>query len=237
MDERQQRKRPRFNQDTETVPDPKRKYPGSGSRSQGTCSLQHEDSYKCHRHRNVQTFGNGASLPGHSRDYTLPPTTRYDQRGKGKVRYWKDLGKGSRNTQAPYCPASPTRERTRKKRKLSHNMDCRKKRKINFSKPEKLQNLLKLPVGHQVSHLVNNPYMEAYLKSSSSDFTSVSCMIQLFDNTLFCQYETLRKRVEREVLSEVLSNRGFFEAVRYHLCRLPGRANDKERANSVLFIK
>ena len=152
------------------------------------------------------------------------------------------IGEGASSMSTPHT-VSPTREFNQIKRKLSPNnniMKSVKKTKMenfDFSKPEQLEKLLRLSPGHQVSNLINNPYLVAYLKSSSSDFTSVSCMIQLFDNTLFCQYETLRKRVEEEVLSAVLSNRGFLEAVRYHLCRLPGRANDKERASSVLFIE
>ena len=139
--------------------------------------------------------------------------------------------------------ASPTTVRSKGKgRKQAHGCGSEKRAKneiqhVDFSKPEQLESVFSNPVGHQVSTLINNPFLTEYLKHSSLDFASVSVMMKLFDNTFFCEIETLSKRAQVEVIPKLLENCGFLEAVRYHLCRLPGRASHHERLSSVFFIE
>ena len=60
---------------------------------------------------------------------------------------------------------------------------------------------------------MNNPSLTQYLKISPTDFKSVSIMVKLFDNALFCEHETLSKREQEEVIPKLLENRGFLEVV------------------------
>ena len=76
--------------------------------------------------------------------------------------------------------------------------------RVDFSKPEQLEGLLKASIGHQVSSLIRNPYLVEYLKSSSSDFTSVSHMMILFDNVTSCKIETLKKQADQEIFSKMV---------------------------------
>ena len=125
-----------------------------------------------------------------------------------------------------------------KRKQASHGRGTKRvKESVDFSEPTQLQHVMQLSVGHQVSSLVNNDFLVAYLKTSSSDFESVSAMMKLFDNTLFCDNDTLNKKAQTEVLPKFFEYGGFLEAVRYHLCCLPRRANDQVRGSSVLFIE
>ncbi|CAI8053009.1 hypothetical protein GBAR_LOCUS28995, partial [Geodia barretti] len=94
--------------------------------------------------------------------------------------------------------SSPQIQRWKGKRRKGSGLKNKKREKIelegqyvDFSKPEQLKGVFNNPVGHQVSLLVNNPSLTKYMNSSSSDFTSVSMMMKLFDNTLFCKHEAL----------------------------------------------
>ena len=153
-------------------------------------------------------------------------------------------GEAPSSSFTPMISSSPQIQRWKGKRRKGSGLKNKKRGKIelegqyvDFSKPEQLKGVFNNPVGHQVSLLVNNPSLTKYMNSSSSDFTSVSMMMKLFDNTLFCKHEALCKRSQSEVIPKLFENRGFLEAVRYHLCCLPGRASNQERVSSVFFIE
>ena len=107
---------------------------------------------------------------------------------------------------------------------------------IDFFNTGQLDNLLKAKIGHQVSSLINNVSFSMYLQSSSSDFASVTMVTHLIENAIFCEIEPLKKKVQNQIIPKLLENRGFLEALRYHLCTLPRKANDQERACAVSYI-
>ena len=153
-----------------------------------------------------------------------------DVRSIKAIRYAAEAT-GERYTLPHYAAASKGKQTS------MHNDVRGKGRMVNFTKPADLEGLLKAKVGHQVSTLVNNPSFDTYLKSSASDLTSVRFMMNIFDNTLFCECETLRKKAQVEVIPKLLRYRGFLEAIRYHLSCLPAKANVQERVSSRVFVK
>ena len=153
--------------------------------------------------------------PSHDTHWRGDRSSREGRKGKGKKRNEHNSTHGTKRFKTASVPHS----------------------NIDFSIPEKLEDLLKAAIGHQVSSLINNPYLVVYLNSSSLDFTSVSLMMNLLDNAISCKHEVLRKRVQCVVLPKILENRGFLEAVRYHLCSLPGNARDQDRKISLSFVE
>ena len=124
-------------------------------------------------------------------------------------------------------------------RKNPHDSFCEaenKREMVDFCNPRQLENLLKAKVGHQVSSFLRNPSLLTFLRSSSSDFTSVALMMNLLDNIVFCGIEPLKKQVEKDVVPRLLENRGFLDSLMHHLCSLPKNAGDQERAGSVSFV-
>ena len=105
---------------------------------------------------------------------------------------------------------------------------------VDFCNPMQLEGLLKAQVGHQVSSFLNNPSFLKFLKSPSLDFKSVIVMMNLLESIVFCKIETLKRKVEKEVIPTLLEHRGFLDAVRYYLCSLP--TGDQKRASSVSFL-
>ena len=120
----------------------------------------------------------------------------------------------------------------------SHNVEKEKtnlvSEAVDFCNPTQLEGLLKAKVGRQVSSFLNNPSFLKFLKSPSLDFKSVIVMMNLLENVVFCKIETLKRKVEKEVIPNLLEHRGFLDAVRYYLCSLP--TGDQKRASAVSFL-
>ena len=175
---------------------------------------------------------------GHSSNSAYHGKTNLEQSNYYDRGYpMNEAGPSSMCSPVHHYVAPPTKPRVPQtrgpKRKRAHHGRGMKRVK----RKKQLQHVMQLSVEHQVSSLVNNDFLVAYLKTSSSDFESVSAMMKLFDNTLFCDNDTLNKRAQTEVLPKIFEYGGFLEAVRYHLCCLPRRANDQVRGSSVLFIE
>ena len=109
-----------------------------------------------------------------------------------------------------------------------------KRRKVDFTDPDQVKDLLKITVPHQISSLLNNPSLLMYFKSSSLSLVSATPMMTLLENAILCDLEPLRKRVQQEIIPKLFENHGFLEAVRIHLSSLP--FNQSLRASSVSFI-
>ena len=183
---------------------------GSGGQPQGSIGAEKHGEL-----REGNDYSGATPLPVHYSESALPT------RGTGRAmtqggREGNDGRRGMTNQYDDVCGA---------KREL-----------VDFLKPGQWESLLKAKVGHQVSSFIKNPSFLEYLKSPSSDFTSVTSMMCLLNNVLFCEIEPLQNRVQKEVVPKLLEYCGFLQAVMNHVCSLPSKANDHERENAVSFL-
>ena len=182
-------------------------------------------------------------------DSALPPAKRHQNEPSQQSNSQERIRKGEVNKKSGENLATKkrhyvgagvhysARERVQK-RKAGFNRERygeKRMKLVNFCEPDQVKDLLKNSVPRQISSLYYyNPSLVEYLKSSSSPFTSVSSMMTLFENAIYCKIKPLQQKIHIKIIPQLFENTGFLEAVRIHLCSLPYKQS--LRASAMGFV-